>query len=86
MTDRHPIEPSTFNHFLATNYPIEPDYVVYGPGGDVIAAKWHRPAGHCADEHDAGATHVDVSRGRIDLGRQIRGRSVCGHALTTRLA
>jgi AraC family transcriptional regulator len=48
MTDRQPTEPSAFNHFLATNYPIGADYVVHGPGGDVIAAKWHRPASHCA--------------------------------------
>ena len=42
------MEPSAFNHFLATNYSIRPDYVVHGPGGDVIAAKWHRPASRCA--------------------------------------
>jgi AraC family transcriptional regulator len=42
--DRQPTEPSAFSHFLSTNYPVEPDYVVRGPGGDVIAAKWHRPA------------------------------------------
>jgi len=48
MTDRQPKEPSAFKHFLATNYSIAPDYVVHGPGGDVIAAKWHRPAAHCA--------------------------------------
>jgi AraC family transcriptional regulator len=48
ITDRQTTEPSAFNHFLATNYSIGPDYVVHGPGGDVIAAKWHRPASHCA--------------------------------------
>jgi AraC family transcriptional regulator len=42
--DRQPTEPSAFSHFLSTNHPAGPDYVVYGPGGDVIAAKWHRPA------------------------------------------
>ena len=47
-TERQPKEPSAFGHFLATNYPLEPDYVVHGPGGDVIAAKWHRPAARCA--------------------------------------
>jgi AraC family transcriptional regulator len=44
MTAHQSVEPSAFNHFLATNYQREPDYVVRGPGGDVIAAKWHRPA------------------------------------------
>jgi AraC family transcriptional regulator len=48
MTDRQPTELSAFNHFLATNRSIPPDYAVRGPGGDVIAAKWHRPAAHCA--------------------------------------
>ena len=49
-TDSQPKEPSAFGHFLATNNTTEPDYVVRGPGGDVIAAKWHRPASHCAVE------------------------------------
>jgi len=48
MADRQPTEPSAFNHFLATNYSIGPDYVVHGPTGEVIAAKWHRPATRCA--------------------------------------
>lgn len=46
--DRQPGEPSAFSHFFATNHSIEPDYVVHGPGGDVIAAKWHRPASRSA--------------------------------------
>ena len=50
MTDGEPVQPSAFGHFLATNYPTEPDYVVHGPGGDVIAAKWHRPASRSATE------------------------------------
>jgi AraC family transcriptional regulator len=45
---RQPTEPSAFSHYLATNHSIEPDYVVHGPGGDVIAAKWHRPASRSA--------------------------------------
>jgi AraC family transcriptional regulator len=45
---RQPREPSAFSHYFATNHPIEPDYVVHGPGGDVIAAKWHRPASRSA--------------------------------------
>src|SRR5579863_4556303 len=49
MMEWQPItEPSAFSQFLATNYPGEPDYTVYGPGGDVIAAKWHRPASRSA--------------------------------------
>jgi AraC family transcriptional regulator len=48
MMNRQLTEPSAFSHFLATNYPREPDYVVHGPLGDVIAAKWHRPASHNA--------------------------------------
>jgi len=46
-TDCKATEPSAFSHFLATNHPREPDYVVHGIGDDVIAAKWHRPASHC---------------------------------------
>jgi AraC family transcriptional regulator len=44
MTGRQPVEPSAFSHFLATNYQRDPDYVVLTPGGEVLAAKWHRPA------------------------------------------
>jgi hypothetical protein len=44
MTGRLPVEPSAFSHFLATNYQKDPDYVVLTPGGEVLAAKWHRPA------------------------------------------
>lgn len=42
--------PSAFRHFLATNHPRAPDYILHGMGGEVIAAKWHRPAAHCAVE------------------------------------
>src|SRR3974390_965100 len=48
--DRQLTEPSAFSHFLSTNYSAEPDYVVHGPGGDVIAAKWHRPASRTAKQ------------------------------------
>src|SRR5690349_20484727 len=48
MRDRQPTEPSAFAHFLATNYPAPPDYVVEDGAGSVIAAKWHRPAAHSA--------------------------------------
>ena len=43
-------QPSAFGHFLATNHPRAPDYVVCGANGDVVAAKWHRPAARCAVE------------------------------------
>jgi AraC family transcriptional regulator len=48
--DRQPAEPSAFSQYLATNRPIDPDYVVRGPLGDVIAAKWHRPASRNAPQ------------------------------------
>ncbi|HEY6241773.1 MAG TPA: AraC family transcriptional regulator [Burkholderiales bacterium] len=48
--DRQLTEPSAFSHFLSTNYSAEPDYVVHGPSGDVIAAKWHRPASRTAKQ------------------------------------
>jgi AraC-like DNA-binding protein len=44
MTRHLPVKPSAFSHFLATNYQRDPDYVVLTPGGEVLAAKWHRPA------------------------------------------
>jgi AraC family transcriptional regulator len=46
--NRQPTEPSAFSHYLSTNSSAEPDYVVHGPDGDVIAAKWHRPASRTA--------------------------------------
>jgi len=48
--DRQLTEPSAFSHFLSTNYPVEPDYVVHGPDGEVISAKWHRPASRNATQ------------------------------------
>lgn len=48
MEERHITEPAAFNHYLATNYPKEPDYVVRDGAGAVIAAKWQRPASHSA--------------------------------------
>jgi len=48
--DRQATEPSAFSHFLGTNAPLRPDYVVDGVDGEVLAAKWHRPASHCAVE------------------------------------
>jgi AraC family transcriptional regulator len=68
MTDRQAEEPSAFSQYLATNHAIEPDYVVRGPDGDAIAAKWHRPASrtemrgvsaqHTLMYHVAGSTSV----------------------------
>jgi len=48
MVERHITEPAAFSHFLATNYPKAPDYVVRDGVGAVIAAKWQRPASHSA--------------------------------------
>jgi AraC family transcriptional regulator len=48
MRERHITEPAAFSHFLETNYPKEPDYVVRDSAGAVIAAKWQRPASHSA--------------------------------------
>jgi AraC family transcriptional regulator len=50
MLDCPPTEPSAFGQYLATNYPKEADYVVHDPNGEVIAAKWHRPASHSATQ------------------------------------
>jgi AraC family transcriptional regulator len=44
MSIRERTEPSAFSHYLASNHPVAPDYVVHGVDGDVIAAKWRRPA------------------------------------------
>ena len=46
MSDRQPIEPSAYGQYLATNGSKKADYVVLDTGGEVIAAKWHRPASH----------------------------------------
>jgi len=48
MTNRQCMQPSAFSHYLATNYPAAPDYVVHDPDCEVIAAKWHRPASRSA--------------------------------------
>ncbi|HXZ01934.1 MAG TPA: AraC family transcriptional regulator [Stellaceae bacterium] len=50
MLDRQPTEPSAFSQYLSTNGPTEADYVVHDPGGEVIAAKWRRPASHNATQ------------------------------------
>jgi len=65
---RQPAEPSAFSQYLATNHPTPPDYVVRDPAGEVIAAKWHRPASRNATQvalaqhtlmyHVGGATSV----------------------------
>jgi AraC family transcriptional regulator len=50
MEDRRVAQPSAFTHFLATNSSRQPDYVVQDGDGEVIAAKWHRPASHSATQ------------------------------------
>ena len=77
MMGRQPTEPSAFSHFLATNYPTEPDYVVNGPGGDVIAAKWHRPASRSAT-HVVLAQHTLMYHvgGSTSVAKIVEGRCV----------
>src|SRR5262245_13137065 len=75
--DRQPTAPSAFSHYLATNHATEPDYVVHGPAGDVIAAKWHRPASRST-------THVELAQhvlmyhvgGSTSVARIVEGRCV----------
>jgi AraC family transcriptional regulator len=84
--DRQPPEPSAFSHFLTTNYPAEPDYVVHGPGGNVIAAKWHRPASRNAMQvvlaqntlmyHVGGSTSVAKTVDGRCIGTRSQHRSV----------
>jgi AraC family transcriptional regulator len=50
MMDRQLAEPSAFSQYLATNHPTQPDYVVHDSHGEVIAAKWHRPASRSATQ------------------------------------
>jgi AraC family transcriptional regulator len=50
MLDRPPTAPSAFSRYLATNDERGADYVVHAPSGEVIAAKWHRPASHNATD------------------------------------
>lgn len=77
MADLEPVAPSAFSHFLATNYPTDPDYVVHGPGGDVIAAKWHRPASHSAVEVML-AQHTLMYHvgGSTSVAKYVKGRCV----------
>jgi AraC family transcriptional regulator len=44
MLHCQPTWPSAFSQYLATNFSKDADYVVHDPNGEVIAAKWHRPA------------------------------------------
>src|SRR5215472_3945760 len=46
MSEGQPTEVSAFSQYLATNRSQDPDYVVRDPGGEIIAAKWHRPPSH----------------------------------------
>ncbi len=77
MTDRKLVAPSAFSHFLATNYPVEPDYVVHGPDDGVIAAKWHRPASHSATEIVL-AQHTLMYHvgGSTSVAKYVKGRCV----------
>lgn len=70
-------QPPAFSHFLATNHPTGPDYVVCDDDGDVIAAKWHRPAAHCAVE-SALAQHTLMYHvgGSTSVAKFVDGRCV----------
>ena len=46
MSESQSTDPSAFSQYLATNYRKEADYIVHDPSGEIIAAKWHRPASH----------------------------------------
>jgi AraC family transcriptional regulator len=79
-------QPSAFSHFLTTNSAREPDYVVCDPDGDVVAAKWHRPAARCTVEialaqhtlmyHVGGSTSVAKFVDRRCVGTAARHGSV----------
>jgi hypothetical protein len=77
MTDRQSTEPSAFSQFLATNQSIAPDYVVRGPDGDAIAAKWHRPASRTG-MHSASAQHTLMYHvgGSTSVAKFVEGRCV----------
>jgi hypothetical protein len=75
--DRQPPEPSAFSQYLATNYPTEPDYVVHGPDGDVLAAKWHRPASQSATQVLLGQhTLMYHIGGSTSVAKRVEGRCV----------
>jgi AraC family transcriptional regulator len=86
MLDCQPIEPSAFSQYLATNQSKEADYVVHDPGGEVIAAKWHRPASHSATQavlaqhtlmyHVGGSTSVAKLVGGRCIGTRAQHGSV----------
>jgi AraC family transcriptional regulator len=77
MTDRQSTEPSAFSQFLATNQSVAPDYVVRGPDGDAIAAKWHRPASRTG-MHSASAQHTLMYHvgGSTSVAKFVEGRCV----------
>ena len=72
-----PAEPSAFSQYLATNRPTPPDYVVHDPDGEVIAAKWHRPASRNAT-HVALAQHTLMYHvgGSTSVAKFVAGRCV----------
>jgi AraC family transcriptional regulator len=77
MTNRQCVEPSAFSHYLATNYPTAPDYVVRDPDCEVIAAKWRRPASRSASQVVA-AQHTLMYHigGSTSVAKFVEGRCV----------
>jgi AraC family transcriptional regulator len=70
-------EPSAFSHYLATNQSREADYVVHGPGGEVFAAKWHRPASRNASQIvSAEHTLMYHAGGSTSVAKLVKGRCV----------
>ena len=77
MPERQTAEPSAFSQYLATNHPIGPDYVVHDTNGEVIAAKWHRPASRNATQI-ATAQHTLMyhAGGSTSVAKYVNGRCV----------
>ena len=75
---RQTVEPSAFSHFLATNYQRDPDYVVLAPGGEVFAAKWHRPGARTV----TGAALAGISHTGRCIGVLILRKSCCNNGLS----
>jgi AraC family transcriptional regulator len=86
MLDCQPIERSAFSRYLATNFTKEAEYVVHDPSGEVIAAKWQRPAAHTVKQavsaqhtlmyHVGGSTSVAKFVGGRCIGTRAQHGSV----------
>jgi len=81
MSDCQSIEPAAFGQYLATNGSKEADYVVLDTSGQVIAAKWHRPASRRAAQQTLAQHtlryHVG---GSTSVAKFVSGRCIGTHA------